>query len=89
MHRIPLKIVTESCIAHVGLLASFLGKKVSTNLGAIQYKKYKNSNLIYNRPRSIFSRPFFPQINLRDKIIGSIFANNTHQKTNLIVNFDR
>jgi hypothetical protein len=36
MHRILFEIVTKSCIAHGGLLASFLGKKVSTNLGAIQ-----------------------------------------------------
>ncbi len=36
MHRTPLKLVTKSCIAHDGLLASSLGKKVSTNLGAIQ-----------------------------------------------------
>ena len=33
MHRIPFEIFTESCIAHDGLLASFLGKKVSTILG--------------------------------------------------------
>jgi len=37
MYRILFEIVTKSCIAHGGLLASFLGKKVSTNLGAIQY----------------------------------------------------
>jgi len=36
MHRIPFEIVTKSCFAHVGLLASLLGKKVSTNPGAIQ-----------------------------------------------------
>jgi hypothetical protein len=36
MHRILFEIVTKSCIAQGGLLASFLGKKVSTNLGAIQ-----------------------------------------------------
>nr|MCW1950997.1 hypothetical protein [Octadecabacter sp.] len=33
---ISLEIVTEFCIAHVCLLASKLGKKVSTILGAIQ-----------------------------------------------------
>ena len=36
MHRIPFEIVTKPCFAHVGLLASLLGKKVSTNPGAIQ-----------------------------------------------------
>ncbi|MFD0918113.1 hypothetical protein ACFQ14_17045, partial [Pseudahrensia aquimaris] len=35
-HRITLEIVTEIGFAHNGLLASKLGKKVSTNLGAIQ-----------------------------------------------------
>jgi len=36
MHRIPFEIVTKPCFAHVGLLASLLGKKVSANPWAIQ-----------------------------------------------------
>jgi hypothetical protein len=35
MHRILFEIVAEFCITHVCLIASKLGKKVSTNLGAI------------------------------------------------------
>ncbi len=35
-HRVSLEIVTEIGVAHHGLLASNLGKKASTNLGAIQ-----------------------------------------------------
>jgi len=35
-HRNPFEIVTEIGFAHSGLLASNLGKKASTNLGAIQ-----------------------------------------------------
>ena len=34
-HRIALELFTEIGFAHVGLLASNLGKKASTNLGAI------------------------------------------------------
>ncbi|MGJ3258744.1 MAG: hypothetical protein ACFE0S_03985, partial [Rhodospirillales bacterium] len=33
-HRVALKIVAEIGFAHSGLLASNLGKKASTNLGA-------------------------------------------------------
>ncbi|MEP4552278.1 MAG: hypothetical protein ABJR46_16655, partial [Tateyamaria sp.] len=36
MHRITLEIFTEIWLPHNGLLASKLGKKVSTILGAIQ-----------------------------------------------------
>ncbi|MHA6732046.1 hypothetical protein, partial [Devosia sp. A369] len=35
-NRVPLEIVAEIGFAHVGLLASKLGRKASTNLGAIQ-----------------------------------------------------
>ena len=35
-HRIPFEIVAESTSTHDRLLASKLGKKTSTNLGAIQ-----------------------------------------------------
>src|SRR5689334_10561053 len=35
-HRVTLKIFAEIRFAHDALLASKLGKKVSTNLGAIQ-----------------------------------------------------
>ncbi|WP_210204412.1 hypothetical protein, partial [Devosia submarina] len=34
-HRVPLELVGEIGFAHKGLLASKLGKKASTNLGAI------------------------------------------------------
>jgi len=37
-HRIPFEIVAEITFTHVGLLASNLGKKASTNLGAIQHE---------------------------------------------------
>jgi hypothetical protein len=33
---VTFKLVTKICFAHVGLLASQLGQKVSTTLGAIQ-----------------------------------------------------
>ena len=35
-HRGTLELVAEIAFAHIGLLASKLGKKASTNLGAIQ-----------------------------------------------------
>ncbi|CTQ53578.1 hypothetical protein LP7551_02102 [Roseibium album] len=35
---ITLEIVTKTRIAHYGLLASNLGKKASTNPGAIQFR---------------------------------------------------
>ncbi len=35
-HRVALELVGEIASAHKGLLASKLGKKASTNLGAIQ-----------------------------------------------------
>ncbi|MDA1357928.1 MAG: hypothetical protein O3A94_16895, partial [Proteobacteria bacterium] len=35
-HRVPFEIVTETGFTHHGLLTSNLGKKASTNLGAIQ-----------------------------------------------------
>jgi hypothetical protein len=35
-YRVAFEIVAEITFAHHGLLASNLGKKVSTNLGAIQ-----------------------------------------------------
>jgi hypothetical protein len=37
MYRVPLEIVAEIGFAHDGLLASNLGKKASTNLGAIHH----------------------------------------------------
>ncbi|MFN3910735.1 hypothetical protein, partial [Hyphomonas sp.] len=45
-HRIPLEIVAETTFAHDGLLASNLGKKASTNLGAIQSSKVRFSTFI-------------------------------------------
>jgi hypothetical protein len=35
-HGFPFELVGKIKFAHVGLIASNLGKKVSTNLGAIQ-----------------------------------------------------
>jgi 2-keto-4-pentenoate hydratase/2-oxohepta-3-ene-1,7-dioic acid hydratase in catechol pathway len=35
-HRVALELVAEIGFAHIGLLASKLGRKASTNLGAIQ-----------------------------------------------------
>jgi hypothetical protein len=39
MDGIALEIFTEIWLPHNGLLASKLGKKASTNLGAIQYRR--------------------------------------------------
>ena len=36
-YRVALKLIAEIRFAHDALLASKLGKKVSTNLGAIQF----------------------------------------------------
>jgi len=37
-HRVALKLFAEIGFAHHGLLSSFLGKKASTILGAIQFE---------------------------------------------------
>ena len=41
-HGFPFELVGKIKFAHIGLLASNLGKKVSTNLGAIQNLKMGN-----------------------------------------------
>jgi hypothetical protein len=38
-YRVAFEIVAEITFAHHGLLASNLGKKVSTNLGAIHHDR--------------------------------------------------
>jgi hypothetical protein len=45
-YRVPFEIVAEIGFAHHGLLASKLGKKASTNLGAIHFAKSANSAII-------------------------------------------
>ncbi len=47
-HRVAFKLVTEINFAHIGLLASNLGKKVSRNLGAIQAAHQVEQNLCEN-----------------------------------------
>ena len=42
-HRVKLALLAEVSFAHHGLLASNLGKKASTNLGAIQNDRVKPS----------------------------------------------
>jgi hypothetical protein len=51
MHRITLEIVTKLGFAHNGLLASLLGKKVSTILGAIHVMSLQmlQVSVIYSR----------------------------------------
>lgn len=44
-HRVTLELVAEIAFAHVGLLASKLGKKASTNLRAIQNAVWEGSSL--------------------------------------------
>jgi hypothetical protein len=44
MHRIPLELVAVVACPHVGLLASKLGGKASTNLGAPQLKALEAEN---------------------------------------------
>jgi len=42
MHRIRLEIVAVTTLSNIGLLASKLGKKTSTNLGAVHTKPYES-----------------------------------------------
>ena len=44
-HRVTLKLFAEIRLAHDGLLASKLGRKVSTNLGAIQMRHSRSNNV--------------------------------------------
>ncbi|WP_156553147.1 DUF4334 domain-containing protein [Ensifer adhaerens] len=43
-HRVTLKLFAEIRFAHDALLASKLGKKASTNLGAIQVDHFRRIN---------------------------------------------
>ena len=59
-HGFPFELVGKIKFAHIGLLASNLGKKVSTNLGAIQTAGI--SDAAYYTWRKKFGRMARPQL---------------------------
>src|SRR5690554_6939736 len=59
-NRIPLEIVTEIYPAHLHLLTSKLGKKVSRNLGAIQTSALVDKGMLVAKSHRAPLRLAFP-----------------------------
>ncbi|WP_210251614.1 hypothetical protein, partial [Brucella anthropi] len=67
-HRVALKLFAEIRFAHDTLLASKLGKKASTNLGAIQRRCFRKRRVLASRSLTSASKIERTALSVREAI---------------------